>query len=283
MWHHLCPRPGIMEAFLAAIVSFPTVVFTVPLLIIVGYWLLVIVGAVGSDLLDGATGKLEGAASAKIEGLADAALAKVDGAADVALAKVDGVADAALGKVDGAADTASGKLEVAAGAAVGASALSAIGFGKMPATVVISSLVLWAWAVSVSGVLWLGKLGLAGPVTGLGVAVAAVFVGGAVTGMIARLAERAMPKHRPIRRSQLVGKIASVTTGRVDERFGQATLYADGGELVVDVRCDTPNRLARHVKVVLVSYDDERHVYAVEAFEESVQAVPGGEDSPPRA
>lgn len=247
-----------MDEFLSTILGFPTVVFTVALGVVAGYWLLVIVGAVGSDMLDGTAGKLEGAVSAKVEGAADAVAAKVDGAVDAAAGKIE------------------------AGAAAGAGALSALGFGKMPATVVISLLALVAWAVSAIGGLWLGRLGLAGPLVGAAVAVAAVFVGGAVTGLVARAFVRAAPAHRPVRKSELVGRVAAVTTGRVDERFGQATLNVDGADVLVEVRCDTPNALARHIQVVLVSYDAEHHVYTVEAYEESAQRVAGGKDGPPR-
>ena len=41
-----------MDDFLAASLSFPTVVFTVLMLITMAYWLLVIVGAMGLDVLD---------------------------------------------------------------------------------------------------------------------------------------------------------------------------------------------------------------------------------------
>ena len=40
-----------MPEFLSAILSFPTVVFTVSLIVIVLYWLMVIVGAIGIDVL----------------------------------------------------------------------------------------------------------------------------------------------------------------------------------------------------------------------------------------
>ncbi|MFY0576512.1 hypothetical protein ACN28S_21115 [Cystobacter fuscus] len=65
-----------MTDFLAAILAFPTVLFTIPLGVVVGYWLTVIVGAVGIDVLDGGDmgGALEGGAKGAIEGGAKAAL-----------------------------------------------------------------------------------------------------------------------------------------------------------------------------------------------------------------
>lgn len=260
-----------MDEFLSIIAGFPTVLFTVGLGVCAGYWMLVIVGAVGSDLLDGVGGKIEGVVSAKVEGVAEAALAKVDGAADAALG----------GAGDTAGDVASGKIE--AGAAAGAGALAALGFGKMPATVVISSMMLWAWSVTAFGEVWLRRSGFAGPLLHVGLALLGVFVGGLVTGLTARMFARVSPAHKPVHSRELVGRVATVTTGRVDERFGQATLNVDGADVTIDIRCDTPNALARHVKVVLVGYDVERHTYAVEAFDESVPALAGGKGGSPRA
>jgi hypothetical protein len=69
-----------MTEFFAAALSFPTVVFTVLLLIAGAYWMLVIVGAAGMDVLDfdidveiGADGAAEGAAEAAAEGAAEGA------------------------------------------------------------------------------------------------------------------------------------------------------------------------------------------------------------------
>ena len=241
-----------MDEFIAAIISFPTVVFTGALFVVVGYWLLALIGGVGSDVFGGAAGKVDGAG--------DAMAGKVDGAVDAMAGKVDGVAEAAAGKVDGAA----GKLEAVGGLGL----LAALGFGKAPATVVITLLTGFAWTLSTLGTLWAREYGAANTVVLGGIGLGAVLLAGVGTGLIAGALGRAFQRHRPIRRGELVGKLATVTTGRVDERFGQANLHEDGADLIVDIRCPTPNALARHTRVVLVSYDAEHHVYTVEAFEQ---------------
>jgi hypothetical protein len=253
VWHHYLPPPGwSMDEFIAAIVSFPTVIFTVALLVVIGYWLLALIGGVGSDLLDGAAGKIDGAV--------DALAGKVDGTVDAMAGKIDGAVEGAAGKVDGIA----GKLEAASG---GLSLLAAIGFGKAPATVVISMLTLFAWALSTLATLWLHEYGVAAVPVHVAIGFGAMVVAGMLTGLIARSLGDAFKRHQPISRGELVGKIAVVTTGRVDERFGQAELHEDGVNLIVDVRCSTPNSLVRHTRVVLVSYDAEAHTYMVEPFD----------------
>ncbi|MBZ5716002.1 hypothetical protein [Nannocystis pusilla] len=241
-----------MDEFIAAIVSFPTVVFTVALFVVVGYWLLALLGGVGSDLLDGAAGK-------------------IDGAVDAMAGKVDGAVDAMAGKVDGAVDGATGKLEAVGGkiegVAGGFSLLAALGFGKAPATVVISMLTLFAWALSTFATLMLHDYGIASAAVHIGIGFGAVLLAGMLSGLIAGALGKAFKRHRPIGHGELVGKLATVTTGRVDERFGQANLQEDGADLIIDVRCATPNVLVRHTRVVLVSYDAEAHYYMVEPFE----------------
>lgn len=242
-----------MDEFIEAIVSFPTVLFTGALFVVVGYWLLALIGGVGSDLFDGAAGKLDGAV--------DAMAGKVDGAVDAVAGKVDGAAEAAAGKVDGAAGT----LEGAAG---GLGLMTALGFGKAPATVVITLLAFFGWTLSALGTLWAREYGAATTTVLGGIGLAAMLLAGVFTGLVAGALGKAFQRHKPIRRGDLIGKLATVTTGRVDERFGQANLHEDGAELLVDIRCPTPNALVRHTRVVLVSYDVEHHVYTVEAFEQ---------------
>lgn len=250
-----------MDEFIAAIVSFPTVVFTVSLFVIVGYWLLALVGGIGSEMLDGTAGKID-AMAGKLDGSIDAMAGKVDGI----VGKLDGAVD---GMVEGAVDGATGKVDAVAGAASGGgSLLAAIGFGKVPATIVMTMLTVFAWTASTFGTLMAREYGVASPLILGGIGLGAMLLAGMLSGMIAGALGKAFRRHRPIQRGDLVGKIATVTTGRVDERFGQANLHEDGAELVVDVRCPTPNTLARHVKVVLVSYDADSHVYTVEAFEQ---------------
>lgn len=233
-----------MDEFIAAITSFPTVMFTVALFVVVGYWLIALVGGLGSDMLDATAGK-------------------VDGAVDAMAGKVDGAADAIAGK----AEAAGGKVDAIAGASGGASLLAAIGFGKAPATVVISLLTVFAWTFSALGSLWAGEYGVANATVSAGIGLGAVLLAGMLTGLISRALGNAFKRHVPIGRGDLVGKLATVTTGRVDEKFGQANLHEDGADLIIDVRCPTPNALVRHTRVVLVSYDAEHHVYTAEALD----------------
>jgi hypothetical protein len=114
-------------------------VFTVMLIVIVLYWLMVIIGAIGVDVLnvgEAAGGKIEGMVGGAVEG-------KIEGVVGGAVeGKIEGAVEGAVeAKVEGAADGIGGE---------GGGFLAMLGFGKVPATVVISSLVLWSWAVCLS-------------------------------------------------------------------------------------------------------------------------------------
>jgi hypothetical protein len=253
-----------MTEFLTAIVAFPTVIFTVLLLIVVFYWLMVIVGAIGVDILhigEAAGGKLEGmvggAIEGKVQGLADGAIeGKLEGLAD-------GAAEAAAGKLEGAA----GKI---AGAAGGGGFLAMLGFGKIPATVVLSSIALWSWAACLLVAQLLGRTGLPAPVVGGVAAISAVFVAGLLTGGLVRALGRVIVHHEPVRRRDLVGKLCTITTGRVDANFGQAIVDEGAHDFTIDVRCEPPNTLVRRSRAVVIAYDAEHNVYTVEAYEQGL-------------
>lgn len=245
-----------MTEFLTAILSFPTVVFTVMLIVIVLYWLMVIVGAIGIDVLH-----IGEAAGGKIEGM-------LGGAVEAAAGKIEGVV---AGKIEGALEGAvEAKVEGSlAGAAEGAGGfLAMLGFGKVPATVVISSLVLWSWALCLLAVKSGAELGLPAWTLQLVAPLIGVFLGGVLTGVLVRIAGRFLVHHEPLRSGGLVGRLCTVTTGRVDANFGQAQFSEDGNVITIEVRCDPPNSLLRHAQAVILAYDPEHHIYTVEAYDQ---------------
>mgnify|MGYP006870797308 CR=1 FL=1 len=247
-----------MTEFLTAILSFPTVVFTVLLIVIVLYWLMVIIGAIGVDVLhvgEAAGGKIEGMLGGAVEG------------------KIEGVVGGAVeGKIEGiAGGAAEAKMEGAAGQIGGGGGfLAMLGFGKVPATVVISSLVLWSWALTLTLVTAGADLGLAVWLVDAVAPFVAVFLAGALTGLIVRALGRFLVHHEPLRRRDLVGKLCTITTGRVDAGFGQALVDEIGTDLTIDVRCDPPNTLVRRARAVVVAYDAEHNTYTVEAYEQGL-------------
>jgi hypothetical protein len=70
-----------------------------------------------------------------------------------------------------------------------------------------------------------------------------------------------------------VGHTCTITTGSVDDGFGQATVEDGGTVLVIPVRCDRSGVLARHDKALIIDFDTARQVYLVEPAADMLPAA----------
>ena len=203
-------------------------IFTIPLGVCLVYWLLVVVGALGVDLLDGGG----------------------DG--------VDGGADVDVG--DG--DVGGGEAE---GAAKGL--LSLVGFGSAPVTVVVSFLSFFAWTASLVGSAYLAPvLGgvLPGWAAAAAVLAAAIVLGSVLTRLAVAPLRKVFAATSAPERRQLLGKLCTVQSGRVDGRFGQASFDDGGAGLLLNVTCAKENRLKKGDRAVIVDHDPVRDVFEIE-------------------
>jgi hypothetical protein len=66
----------------------------------------------------------------------------------------------------------------------------------------------------------------------------------------------------------LVGNSATIVTGTVSETFGQARLFNNGAEMLLDVRCDPEHTLKKGDKVLLIEYLTEKYTYIVAPYSE---------------
>lgn len=248
-----------MAEVLAASLVFPAVLFTVLLALALLYWLFVLVGALDLDLLGGAHGGagsgLEGAAKGALEGAAKGAL---EGAAKGALE------GAAKGAAEGLADGVHGPHGVS-------SLLSALSLHRVPATVALTLIAAFGWFTSVLGTLlaeplWAG-LGLPRWTLGLAVLVGSLAAALLLTSLAVRpLAPLFVTRHATSKKD-LVGRVCVISTGRVDERFGQAVIDEGGASHILDVRCDTPGALRRGDLALLVSWNPEEGTFGVEPLD----------------
>ena len=226
-----------MSEFLAITLSYPTVVFTIMLGVVFVYWTLVIVGALGIDVLDmdiDADGVAEGAA----QGVAEAA---AEGASE--------------GLVEG----------VAASHGAFYTLLHVLRLRKAPVTLVLSLVLFWSWFFSHLGSMLLLPLlsflplWISGTLVGLG----AVAVAFPMTSLCLAPMRGLFKPERQITREDLVGKVVRISTSHVDARFGVATADDGGAGLIVQVRCDAENDLARGQKALVLAWDSAREAYEV--------------------
>jgi hypothetical protein len=226
-----------VAAFLALVTTFPVVVYTVLLGASLVYWVFVVVGAVSLDSHHaGDHGGLD-----------------LDG---------DGIPDHVEGHGAEGGDAHHG------GGLAGM--MAALKLRSAPATVVLSVVVLFSWIFSIVGLQLLAALL---PAAAMGaVKLLLLFVAPLLALFPTSLAVRPLAKifapPRAVASKDLVGKLCTIRTGTVTEKFGEATLDDGGAGLVVRVRVESGEKLARGQQAVIVDYDDQRHEYTVAPMEE---------------
>lgn len=247
---------GAMSPFLDAILAFPTVCFTILLGVTLTYWLCVILGTVGVDLLDGDVVAGAKAASGALESGAKA-VGGVIGGGKAAGGVLDGGAHGAHcahGHHHDGPDADSGLF-------------AALGFAGIPVTVSASFVIFASWTLSL-----LGRNpahALLGPVLPGGLINAGVGLVSLVLGtLLASLAVRPLrpvfvARHAPGREA-LMGRLCIISSGNVTQSFGQATFEDGGAGLILNVFCDKANPLKRGDRALILGYDAARDVYEVE-------------------
>ena len=233
-----------MSEVLVLALSFPSVVFTVLLGVMLVYWAFVMVGVI--HIGEGSEGALDGHLDGATKGVLEGAVDHVGGHADGH-------------ELDLAGDDSSHHNALAA-------LVSALHLRAVPATVVLSLIVTFAWLVSVTTMQLItrnaaGLLGL--PLT-LGVLVVSLLLALPMTSLAARpLASVFTPKRAPMK-SDFIGQTCVVRTGSVTPKFGEATLHDGGAGLVLSVRVSGDQQLSRGEKALIIDYDPEREIYLVE-------------------
>lgn len=255
-----------MGHFIGIALAFPAVVFTVLLGVSLVYWLFVIVGAAHVNILG------EGAADGAVDAAADAAVdAALDGVAKGALegatkGMLEGLAEHA--HADGGADGDVGE----AGEGVGG-VLAALKLRSAPATVVLSILILFSWFLAVAVLQALDSVitagGLLATVLKLGVLLLTPIIALFPTSLVVRPLAKVFTPHSATKHEALVGKLCTIRTGTVTERFGEATLEEGGAAVVVRVRVEETeeSKLGRGDQAVIVGYDPERQEFTVAPME----------------
>ncbi|MBI4820398.1 MAG: glycine zipper family protein [Deltaproteobacteria bacterium] len=254
-----------MADFLTLITSFPTVVYSVGLCAALIYWLFVIVGAADIELLDG-----DAAAHAIGHGAGEAA------AHGAAHALGDGIAEAAAhssqAALEGGGDAgvdavAHGHAE--AGGTHLPGLLHALRLRQAPVTVVLSFIFLFGFIVSSLATSALPSFpGILDLVLDVAVFLGAFVAAVPLTSLAVRPFSGLFVVAEAVGKATLVGRTCLITSSRVDAKFGQAEVAPDAGAgVLVDVRSDKPNKLAKGDEALLVDYDPARDVFLVEPLD----------------
>lgn len=245
------------EVFVLAL-SFPSVVFTVLLGVVLVYWAFVMVGVI--HLGEGAEGALDGHVDGATKGLLEGA--------------VDHLGGGHAGG-HGGADLDLGDAHEASGGAL-AALMSALHLRSVPATVVFSLIVTFSWLVSVVAMQIVTRLGpaLDGAALAFGVLVASLLLSLPLTSLAARPLAQVFALKRAPAKSDFIGRTCVIRTGTVTEKLGEATLHDGGAGLVLRVRVAGDKKLGRGEQALIVDYDAERETYLVEPMRDVLAERP---------
>ncbi|MBU8897097.1 hypothetical protein DRW03_22135 [Corallococcus sp. H22C18031201] len=232
-----------MSALLDALLAFPTAVFTILLGVVLSYWLFVIIGAVGIDVLDG-----------------DVHLDVESGAKAVGGA-LQGGAKAVAGHGHG--DVSHSHLDDAEAAA---GLFGLLGFSGIPVTVTVSLVVFLSWALSVASgqAVHAALSALPSGLVSVGLGLLCFIAGTLVASVLVRPLRPVFVAKRAPGREELMGRVCIVSSGSVTERFGHGTFEDGGAGLILNIVCAKANTLKRGEPALILAYDAGRDVYEVE-------------------
>jgi hypothetical protein len=237
-----------MNELVQASLQFPTVVFTIGLGIALVYWLFVLLGALDIDLL-GHGGDVDVSGAAKGIGEALHGHAHADG----------------HGHGDADAD--------------GGGIWSGLGLGTVPVTISVSIILLVCWCGSLLAMHYLiGGSSVAGWFPAVLLPLVPI-VSLPVTALLVRPLAPVFALQEGKSNSDYVGHICTISTGKVDDGFGQATVEDGGTVLVISVRCDRPDKLGRGDKALIIEFDQGRQAYVVEPSADIIAASGPGDGS----
>jgi hypothetical protein len=232
-----------------ASLRFPTVVFSIGLGIALVYWVCVLLGALDIDLFGG------------------------DADIDIAGAG-KGLGDAIAGAKGGAEGLKGGELDADGGLWAG------LGLARVPITISLSVVFLVCWVLSLVAMSYAPEL--LGTASWVAPAVLPVtlIVGLPLSGLLVRPLGGVFTLREGKSNRDYVGHTCTITTGHVDDGFGQATVEDGGTVLVIPVRCDRPGALARNDKALIIEFDTDRQAYLVEPAADMLPAARETEPGP---
>ena len=251
-----------MNELVVASLQFPTVVFTIALGIVLVYWLFVLIGALDIDLFGG---DIDVDVSGAAKGIGDVLTGGAKGGAEAFHADAGGDA-AGGGDADGDFD--------------GGGLWHLLGLGDVPVTISVSLITVLAWCGSLLAMHYV--LGVTGWL-GLVVLVVAVMIALPIAALLIRPIAPVFAVKEGKSNADYVGHACTITTGRVDDSFGQATIEDGGTVLNISVRCDQPGKLARGDKALIIEFDRERQAYVVEPSGDMLAGIQSSGGGPSEA
>lgn len=141
-----------------------------------------------------------------------------------------------------------------------------LGLNGVPLTIIITLMSLVGWVISFFLVYFIFPLlpaGIVQFIVGIPVFFASVYGAALITAMaIKPLRPLFLTADQQVEK-QLLGKVAIVRTGRVDQTFGEANIEDGGAGLILKVRCYEGEAFKKGDHVVLLEYEPHENTYKV--------------------
>ncbi len=154
-----------------------------------------------------------------------------------------------------------------------ASYLVALGLGGVPFSIVLSLLAFFTWlltALAQQYVLAMLPGSLLHTLAGCAVLLLAAAMSIPISARLVKPMRGLFVKHHARSNSSLVGLSCKIVTQSVDEGFGRAEVSDHGTSLNIRVWAKVPNKMTKNSSAIILSYDEESQQYEVQAAPLSV-------------
>jgi hypothetical protein len=155
-----------------------------------------------------------------------------------------------------------------------AALLSALHLKQIPATVALSVLITFCWLICIVAMQILSRTATAGSLPlKLGLLAVTPLLALPMSSLVCRPLAKALTQRKAPTKNSLIGMTCRVRTGKVTDRFGEATLEDGGAGLVVRVRVEGASDIKRGDLALIVDWDAEKDSFLIEALD-SVMGEP---------
>lgn len=145
--------------------------------------------------------------------------------------------------------------------------LTKLGLAGIPLTIILTLFTLFGWVISYFCVHWFIRFidtSILRYITGFATLVITSFIALHLTALTLKpVRKKLMSLNKPKTVHQLIGQMATVRSGMVNEYNGEGILEDGGAGLILQIRASSKDEIKRGDRVVIISYDVQSHSYQV--------------------
>ncbi|MCF6455754.1 OB-fold-containig protein [Pseudoalteromonas sp. MMG024] len=164
-------------------------------------------------------------------------------------------------------DMLEGDVDVDAEADVGGdSGWFQAAFGGVPLTISLSLVIMLSWMFSIYCQMFFSYLlgdGILFYVFGIFMLLASLIAAVPLTIVFLKPLKRFFKGHNTASRNDLLGLECTIATGKVTQSFGQARVFHNGAEHLIEVRCEHNNQFKSGDQAVLIEHQSSQHSYII--------------------